>query len=649
MNLVSRTAFAVALSVVIGTQLIGAWQAVSPLDQPLFDGPFQMYDALRRIDAGQLPGRDFPVYHGLGIPVVHYPIYRLFGGNIIASELARQLVSRFVCIGMYLWTAWLLARSMWPGLLWAIVSIYSPFAPFGSLAPGNSLLMFRSALPILFTAFVYQSRTGWRGALSLGAVLGLAWMTGVEQSLALMVGVISTAVAVLVVQMPLAKRLQQPPLVGAVLLGVVFAGTLTALLSGGHLLSVLKFYFVYMPTDQIWRFGAPDHFIGDGSFNSLQVAIAGALFAIGFAAVWLWSLRQLYRTDDVDSFRFNLALAVGASYGIVSLSSILGYAFRGYLAVPARIALVLATAAVIRGLRRSERWQQLRTIPAKLRLFSGSAIGVSALCAAWLIVQVVHLKHAHVSNRWESLSTDFSAVIKKDIPVPKTGDLWSTYAGLVEARLGIFQPQVDFIIHDLGPQRERYVQKFAELQPPFVQTMRRDTFDFEEWLEDTMWGFYERVLLNYRVVGVSSHSLLWRRIDQPWRDPDGQPASQSFTITPNDTTISVPAGPADAQIAVVDIDYKVTNAMKPIPILGNLGRYLVAIDGTRSVHAISLPPTRTTWEFPVFVRPGLPFQLRWSIRGPTIGSTLRVSRITVRYLSVPPANSAFLNPAASGS
>src|ERR1051325_873677 len=57
------------------------------------DGPFQLYNPLRRIETGLRPGIDFQVFHGLGIPYLHYPFYRLFGRGLEGSELARQLVS----------------------------------------------------------------------------------------------------------------------------------------------------------------------------------------------------------------------------------------------------------------------------------------------------------------------------------------------------------------------------------------------------------------------------------------------------------------------------------------------------------------------------------------------------------------------------
>ena len=44
--------------------------------------------------------------------------------------------------------------------------------------------------------------------------------------------------------------------------------------------------------------------------------------------------------------------------------------------------------------------------------------------------------------------------------------LWSTYAGWIEARNGIFNPSFDYIIHALGPDnRRRYVDTFRSTAP----------------------------------------------------------------------------------------------------------------------------------------------------------------------------------------
>src|SRR5271156_6716948 len=62
------------------------------------DGPFQMFNPLRRIAAGQVGGRDFVFFHGIGVPYLHYPLFALLGGKtLVASELSRQWTS----LGLY--------------------------------------------------------------------------------------------------------------------------------------------------------------------------------------------------------------------------------------------------------------------------------------------------------------------------------------------------------------------------------------------------------------------------------------------------------------------------------------------------------------------------------------------------------------------
>src|SRR5205814_10488103 len=57
------------------------------------DGPFQLYNALRRIAAGQRGGVDFQFFHGIGLPYVFYVPFRLMGRTFVASELARHLLT----------------------------------------------------------------------------------------------------------------------------------------------------------------------------------------------------------------------------------------------------------------------------------------------------------------------------------------------------------------------------------------------------------------------------------------------------------------------------------------------------------------------------------------------------------------------------
>lgn len=65
------------------------------------DGVFQTLFPLRRIDAGQFPGRDFYYFHGNGIPYLLYPFYKigeLFFVGPLQASMAAACVADTLCL-----------------------------------------------------------------------------------------------------------------------------------------------------------------------------------------------------------------------------------------------------------------------------------------------------------------------------------------------------------------------------------------------------------------------------------------------------------------------------------------------------------------------------------------------------------------------
>ena len=86
-------ALAVVLLVIVAGRAASGADTAFHFSGPPVDGPFQLLNALRRIAAGQRGGADFQFFHGLGVPYLHYLPFRLFGGDLTASELSRQLIA----------------------------------------------------------------------------------------------------------------------------------------------------------------------------------------------------------------------------------------------------------------------------------------------------------------------------------------------------------------------------------------------------------------------------------------------------------------------------------------------------------------------------------------------------------------------------
>jgi hypothetical protein len=211
--------------------------------------------------------------------------------------------------------------------------------------------------------------------------------------------------------------------------------------------------------------------------------------------------------------------------------------------------------------------------------------------------------------------------------------LWSTYAGWIEARNGIFHPSFDYIIHALGPDNRReYVTTFHNVAPQLVQTVLPTYTQYEEWLEDNEWPFYDELLRWYTVKSQTPWSLFWERRATPAPEPR---LLGEMQVPPGTTTLPLPPIPADTAAVTlleIDVQYEVHNPMQWVPIIGASPRYLIGVDGALTRNPVSLNPFVTVTRFPVFVgrgqTPALHFQTFSLLPG--AGWTPRRVRVLLR-------------------
>src|SRR5262245_21297440 len=88
-----NAAWVILFLVFAAPSVIVAFENAMHFSGSAIDGPFQLYNALRRIQAGFRPGIDFQFFHGLGTAYLHYLPDRLFGGGLAGSQLARELIA----------------------------------------------------------------------------------------------------------------------------------------------------------------------------------------------------------------------------------------------------------------------------------------------------------------------------------------------------------------------------------------------------------------------------------------------------------------------------------------------------------------------------------------------------------------------------
>ena len=95
-------------------------------------------------------------------------------------------------------------------------------------------------------------------------------------------------------------------------------------------------------------------------------------------------------------------------------------------------------------------------------------------------------------------------------------NIFSTYAGALEAINGIFQPTgTDYIIHVLGDkQRENYLDDFANGDYRYVQTLKNEYTHCEYWSSRVNWFFYRELYKYYEPVKETNYSVIWEKSEK---------------------------------------------------------------------------------------------------------------------------------------
>lgn len=246
--------------------LVNALKAALWFDGFPDNGPFQVYDPLRRMAAGQHVGQDFQFFHGIGIPALHYPLFKLFGGkSLVAAELSRQ----FTAMLLFTVTLWAFLRvtfrrsaARWIAAAVAVIALEALFR--GSAEPGHSLISGRSALPILAFAVLQLRVSQTLKALLTGACVAAAFLFGTEHGISMSVS-LAAVTAFSAVQALLSGRRSREILfanlrflaLAFATAGVTAAAGLVAICGPQGVGKALHFNLVILPANQFWLFGAP--------------------------------------------------------------------------------------------------------------------------------------------------------------------------------------------------------------------------------------------------------------------------------------------------------------------------------------------------------------------------------------------------------
>jgi len=642
--------FLCLLMIVIGTE--SAFHFVGPA----IDGPFQLYNSLRRIWAGQRAGIDFQFFHGLGLPFLHYPLFRLFGGTFAASEVTRQLMSAVLYPLVLLVFLRFFIRDWTRAVAWsAIVMAASIAFRLSSLTIAvNSLLGVRSTVPTLLPVILcLPVKRGTRVAFT-GMALGVALLMGTEQGLAAILAMI-VATVVLAIR-GRARMAYVIDAASGIAIGVATLVVGLVMVGGvSGMRSAIAYNFRLVPLDQYWYFGSPPNLFMS-SWHAIPSLFAfipriPIAIAIGIVAI-VWCGRNMVRSTDQAEEREWFAFMIFALYGVISCASLLGTFVNVYVQPLIRVLLLLG--AVVLDRRLTSRDARLGRAPLFGINRSTVAVSVATVAIMFAVVPTLlttafvttpHWVRQHLIGRigmgyagvWPGTIVGGQHILDTHRhPDGKLPTLWSTYAGLLEARNGLFQPGPDYIIHALGPEnREKYLNDFERLKPELVQTVMPVYTQYEPWIEQTSWDFYSELLQHYTIAGHTEWSFFWERQPAPLPGPE---VVVSAPVPAGASVIDLPTVPGNGGVILLqaELTYRVRNPLRALPMIGATPRYLVRVDNAMQLFPVTLDPYVTTSRFPIMAIRGKAPRLSWNAFSLLPGAHIDVSSVRVSYVPIDP-------------
>ena len=639
------------------------------------NGAFQLMNPLTRLAEGQVIGRDFPFFHGVGVALIHYPLFTLFGEGLFGSEMSRWFTSilLFIVSGLFFFYIWFYRQKdrVWLSLI-AFAITFTLTAVFAEvITPSNSLLGIRTVMPVLIALLIlnreplHKKVPLFRGfgvnrfKIFIGLALAVAVLMGTEHGIAATIAYLLIELGISVTTQANIKRKTQRlwtafvEWMKEIIPTIMYAATsllvLSSVISHGHPFKLLKYSLITVPGDQFWYFGteAQGYLRLDILFAQLAHPSIYPLYiavVISAATIWLAKyLNLLTRTEWI-------AASFLVTYGAVTLGSLLGYyspaaQLPGMLRVLMLVNSIIITLVVIRFLRSPSRHFPKATILISLAcvvLITVIALGKANEFAIKPLARgALHALNGSDSEllgpAWKERLSEFEPHIDAAINTGHKYPLWSTYASLYENNNGLIHPSTDgcdYIIHCLGTDmREQYTKDFVDKRPELVATLRQSYFGFEEWLWGMHPSFYEHLVENYHIIAENDAHILWKRMPQNVHD------KSSHTLRVSDSSVSLPSTEiATSRLIKVTVKYRTDPTYRSLPFVSKLPRYIVRPEGTTSHLSFSLPPERETWSFLVVLDPQNQQQayLRYYANGLVPNVDLRLLEATYTPIHINP-------------
>jgi hypothetical protein len=507
------------------------------------DGAFQTASGLYRLAHGDLPGRDFLPYLGLGPLYLLFPLFWISGAHLAASTFTAYFIAAVTLPVQFAVICYLTGRRNWFGaaafacvITLAVLQFRSslPLVDYALFFPGNSLRPLRALIPFVVVLAAEQvlrriEAPVWRYA-ALGALGGAAvhWTNDFGGPAAMLLAPLTLALATV-------ERRCTWKIAAAFVIAAVGATTLILFLAtGGHPLRLLTYNLRDVSSDQWWYFGP---YPGLRAFalsdvNTLLSADALTWPSIAvLTASWAVAIIKRERRSLLLCYLLSCLFLGGL---IPTVAGQYNKYFGQFEVWSVATAILVTSSLVWRALGHRLAFLTVisRTIFLPLALILGAAVAVGQ--AGEYVVTRARLADDPAYTFAPELGGYLGADWNDYIAAARASrtrtleEYWGLWSALTHVPA---KPPTDAVIHALGEVRREFRSTLQAPSTGQVITTARSLTGWQAWSFSQNWWFYGQVLKSFVPVGRSPNTVLWKRIESiEWPDTRCSVAESNVTV-----------------------------------------------------------------------------------------------------------------------
>jgi hypothetical protein len=573
-------------------------------DEVALNGAFQLFNGLRKINAGAKLGLNLYLFHGIGPYLVHYPLFVLFGKNLLSSEIARYFVSPFIFVLSHI----VFLRSLrfnWKFIFFSLFIFIFIFFNLFSLSnlfyPGGSLLSVRSGvilmlIPII-SKFINSDKLSLSKIAFISLIIGLGWSLFNDQGLYLFLSIL----IILIIY----KRIS---FIFLYLVFSIFTMLSTLFIFSGFnfygLCNILKYNLLSIPQNQIWYFGSPPQFYLANVFFifiNWQIVFRYCLFIFNLIVFLFFKEKNQFFKKNKNLFYLIFIYSLFSSLTILSITS------ENYLSVMTRLQIFLIF-IYLREFFVNKHMIFKDKKYKKENKISLILIGTVTICALFFLSFVFNSyasikkykltfvlfnpkkeQGVYLSRIWEKTLDKIDKILRGG-----RAKFFLTYSGLINSKYGDQSGRFDYIIHALSKKdRENYLADFRKKSPEYIFTISPQYSPFYEWLWKENWYFYKIIFTEYFPYESTPIYTIWKKSSKAKK---GINVSSYLIDGKNLLLKNLPSSCLDFCLIEVKMDYDyrsiLRNIFRPMVYTSNYGFFS---------SQFSLNPYENSFSFPIIL------------------------------------------------